>query len=416
MIFRIVFIVVIAGALSLVWPTNGKSADTADGRRAGEKSDNQRLRNSDSSSFEVITGKQGRSAIHIRNVTYLQHHMARSRYTECIVKKVEQIIDYGGENGSSTTFTLEFFDVDLLEPWPQSPFLSLNHHADSIKLEFNYYTVTYFGCCGGETSHALYAYGDKEPFITHTGDLVVVDIAGFGDTFLGYFDERRAGPVKDDKFVVGKLSLANVRKGPVQKLIIRVKEDKACSDLLWAWTPKMRLLSSNKKDQIYDDGKKLKLWSSPREKGFQTALSGFSVSLPYKSETLNIPVNKGRFDLANVKSKCFMLKPEDIEKKRVKEKDSSLDLKLSAEKRADLAYREGNKLIREKKFREAVEKFRSVLKLNPKLGRAYRGLGIAYAKLMERKKACSSYQSYLKTLPPSSKEVSSLKLILKKCK
>jgi hypothetical protein len=140
--------------------------------------------------------------------------------------------------------------------------------------------------------------------------------------------------------------------------------------------------------------------------------------------------------------KSTIASEDSKEKKGIKKKDSGQDLKTkekiaktiekkttsiaakkkkksSASRKSELAlisYNKGNKLIREKNFKKAVEKFRNALKLDPKLARAHRGLGIAYAKLKERKKACRSYRSYLKALPPSSKEVPALKQILKQCK
>ncbi len=79
-------------------------------------------------------------------------------------------------------------------------------------------------------------------------------------------------------------------------------------------------------------------------------------------------------------------------------------------------YKKGNGLIRKKRFREAVALFKKALRANPKLAIAHRGLGICYAQMRDNKRACREYRIYLQMIPKDSKEVPTLKQILKSCK
>lgn len=118
-------------------------------------------------------------------------------------------------------------------------------------------------------------------------------------------------------------------------------------------------------------------------------------------------------------------KEEEVKKEPAKKKKKRKRRKKNVAKRepgkrpAELAleyYKKGNALIRKKRFKEAVALFRKALRANSKLAIAHRGLGICYAQMRDNKRACREYRIYLKMIPKDSKEVPTLKQILKDCK
>ena len=106
-------------------------------------------------------------------------------------------------------------------------------------------------------------------------------------------------------------------------------------------------------------------------------------------------------------------------KKRKKRKKKEVAKREPKKRPAELAleyYKKGNALIRKKRFKEAIALFKKALKTNKKLAIAHRGLGICYAQMRDNKRACREYRIYLKMIPKDSKEVPTLKQILKSCK
>ncbi len=85
-------------------------------------------------------------------------------------------------------------------------------------------------------------------------------------------------------------------------------------------------------------------------------------------------------------------------------------------KRAVRFTKQGYALIKKRKFKEAVNRFKKALAADPSYPIPYRGLGISYARLGRHKQACHAYRTYLKMLPKNDKEVAKLKAILRKCK
>ena len=79
-------------------------------------------------------------------------------------------------------------------------------------------------------------------------------------------------------------------------------------------------------------------------------------------------------------------------------------------------YKKGNEFIRKRNFKEAINYFKKALKADKRLAQAHRGLGISYAQIRQNKKACQAYRTYMKMIPPNSKEVPTLKKILEGCK
>jgi hypothetical protein len=112
-------------------------------------------------------------------------------------------------------------------------------------------------------------------------------------------------------------------------------------------------------------------------------------------------------------------KKGDAAKKKKKKKIKEVAKREVVKRPAEIAldhYKKGNALIRKKRFQEAIALFKKALKANSKLAIAHRGLGICYAQMRDNKKACREYSIYLKMIPQDSKEVPTLKQILKSCK
>jgi hypothetical protein len=113
-------------------------------------------------------------------------------------------------------------------------------------------------------------------------------------------------------------------------------------------------------------------------------------------------------------------KKEPAKKKRKKKRRKREVAKREGAKRSsEIAldhYKKGNSLIRKKRFREAVALFKKALRANSRLAIAHRGLGICYAQMRDNKRACREYRIYLKMIPEDSKEVPTLKQIIKSCK
>jgi len=106
-------------------------------------------------------------------------------------------------------------------------------------------------------------------------------------------------------------------------------------------------------------------------------------------------------------------------KKKRKRRKKEVAKREKGKRPAELAleyYKKGNALIRKKRFKEAIVLFRKALKTNKKLAIAHRGLGICYAQMRDNKRACREYRIYMKMIPKDSKEVPTLKQILKSCK
>jgi hypothetical protein len=112
-------------------------------------------------------------------------------------------------------------------------------------------------------------------------------------------------------------------------------------------------------------------------------------------------------------------KEEPAKKKKRKRRKKDVAKREPGKRPAELAleyYKKGNALIRKKRFKEAISLFRKALRTNKKLAIAHRGLGICYAQMRDNKRACREYRIYLKMIPKDSKEVPTLKQILKSCK
>lgn len=106
-------------------------------------------------------------------------------------------------------------------------------------------------------------------------------------------------------------------------------------------------------------------------------------------------------------------------KKRKKRRKKEVAKREGTKRPSELAleyYKKGNAFIRKKRFREAIALFKKALRTSSKLAIAHRGLGICYAQMRDNKKACREYRIYLKMIPKDSKEVPTLKQILKSCK
>jgi len=79
-------------------------------------------------------------------------------------------------------------------------------------------------------------------------------------------------------------------------------------------------------------------------------------------------------------------------------------------------YQDGNQLVKEKKYAEAVAAYKKALAADAKFILAHRGLGIVYALLGRNQDACKEYRLYYKALPADSKEKPQLEAILKGCR
>jgi len=113
------------------------------------------------------------------------------------------------------------------------------------------------------------------------------------------------------------------------------------------------------------------------------------------------------------------VKKEEPARKKKKRRKKEVAKREPVKRPAELAleyYKKGNALIRKKRFKEAIGLFKKALKTNSKLAIAHRGLGICFAQMRDNKRACREYRIYLKMIPADSKEVPTLRQILKSCK
>ncbi len=60
---------------------------------------------------------------------------------------------------------------------------------------------------------------------------------------------------------------------------------------------------------------------------------------------------------------------------------------------------EGNKAIGEQRFTDAIHAYKAALKLNPRAGKLYKFLGIAYASMGNAAQACQNYRKYIQQTP-----------------
>lgn|GEM_PF-765075 len=60
---------------------------------------------------------------------------------------------------------------------------------------------------------------------------------------------------------------------------------------------------------------------------------------------------------------------------------------------------EGNKAIGEQRFSDAIHSYKAALKLNPRAGKLYKFLGIAYASMGNAAQACQNYRKYVELVP-----------------
>lgn len=75
----------------------------------------------------------------------------------------------------------------------------------------------------------------------------------------------------------------------------------------------------------------------------------------------------------------------------------------------------GHRLIRKRRFHEAVDVLQQALKADKESRFAYRALGICYAQLGENDRACWAYQNYRSRISPESREAGLIDEITKGC-
>lgn len=85
----------------------------------------------------------------------------------------------------------------------------------------------------------------------------------------------------------------------------------------------------------------------------------------------------------------------------------------AASERAAAHVKKGNELLRERDYKRAIISFRKAVAEDPELASAHRALGMAYAKLNKKKKACLAYKEYLGLLPADSKDRPTLQKMVK---
>lgn len=75
---------------------------------------------------------------------------------------------------------------------------------------------------------------------------------------------------------------------------------------------------------------------------------------------------------------------------------------------------EGNKAIGEQRFSDAIHSYKAALKLNPRAGKLYKFLGIAYASMGNAAQACQNYRKYIE-LTPAAPDKAQVEELLSSC-
>ncbi len=75
---------------------------------------------------------------------------------------------------------------------------------------------------------------------------------------------------------------------------------------------------------------------------------------------------------------------------------------------------EGNKAIGEQRFSDAIHSYKAALKLNPRAGKIYKFLGIAYASIGNAAQACQNYRKYIE-LTPAAPDKAQVEELLSSC-
>ncbi|HOW51456.1 MAG TPA: hypothetical protein PLV42_05345 [bacterium] len=75
---------------------------------------------------------------------------------------------------------------------------------------------------------------------------------------------------------------------------------------------------------------------------------------------------------------------------------------------------EGNKAIGEQRFSDAIHSYKAALKLNPRAGKLYKFLGIAYASMGNAAQACQNYRKYVE-LAPAAPDKAQVEELLSSC-
>ena len=186
----------------------------------------------------------------------------------------------------------------------------------SNKIEYydDYLIATTYGCCGAVNTKKVYRYNDGAKLMTLTSGVGEVTIPNAGTKrYIGYWDVTSSSEESDipDSSLFGILTMVDPDGLTKHRLLLKLKKSDDSGVFGDDSFDSIQFVPSTQKDrENYFGGLNFDLWSADGNKD-PNAYSNFAIRLKFNfadidgSAMVEIPVNAGKFDISNLKSKWF---------------------------------------------------------------------------------------------------------------
>ncbi len=234
--------------------------------------------------FRIVTDAEtGDQLEKSRDVTFHDHCKFGT------IKKTVERTYFGGEAVPTVVY------AETSEP--SRSFWETTKYFNDIEFSCSYFRAINYGCCGSEDYNELFNYVSDEPFLKFNEEFFLVDIPNSKiEMFVGY-SHKESGR---EELGIATLYLSTL-DGVVSSVTFTAKNAEDKEDMIWYFTPKISLRTSNGKNKINSSGKKIQLWESNSAKS-TSDVNGFSIYIEFEGEGTG---RKAEFDIPVVNGKLY---------------------------------------------------------------------------------------------------------------